>query len=613
MAFDPDAFLAESTKPFNPDEFLSDGMAQAQPEPSFIDRAAGVAEAAGTMLSGIPAEAAAGLAGIGAAIMPGGETGAQAVERVRDRMTITPQADVLGGQQSIQNLEALGGAVAPLVEGFEAVEGGLGDRVLAATGSPELAAIAHTLPTAALEALGLGALKGATKVPGAVKAGTQVADRAVEALPQRQPFTAGGKAKQRIGELLEANTGDIETAKFSLTDKSTQKAGVFKKLGDKMRIGTPEITKDKFATESIKQGFDEGVIAAVKASSPEDRAKMLKMVNTSQRGKKNKRVAMTERPTDVVGDSLMKRVNAIQGANKSAGKELEVVANRLRGESVDSMPAIDEFVSDLDDMGVYLNDDLTPNFSGSDIEGATAAENVIRKVVKRMTNKRTPDAHDIHRMKKFIDEQVTFGKNAEGLSGKSERVLKNLRRNLDKVLDDNFPDYNRVNTQYAETIGALDALQDVAGKKMDLTGLNAEKATGTLMRRVMSNAQSRVTLVDALEQIEGVANKYGGRGGKTPDGVMLIEGQKRKPFTDDLLSQVLFADELDSVFKPVARGSFEGLINRSIERGARGAANPATGIVDLGVSAVVAGAKKARGINEDSAYKAIRELLKANN
>ena len=133
-----------------------------------------------------------------------------------------------------------------------------------------------------------------------------------------------------------------------------------------------------------------------------------------------------------------------------------------------------------------------------------------------------PDAFELHRMKRFIDEVVTYGKAGEGLTGKTERILKQLRTNLDSTLDDAFPAYNEANTIYADTIGALDALQDVAGRKMDLFGPNADKATGTLLRRMMSNAQSRVNLVDAVDNLEVVAKRYGSK------------------FGDDISTQMLF-------------------------------------------------------------------------
>lgn len=80
------------------------------------------------------------------------------------------------------------------------------------------------------------------------------------------------------------------------------------------------------------------------------------------------------------------------------------------------------------------------------------------------------------------------------MSGDASNVLKDFRRDIDSVLDESFPDYNAANVAYSETIGVLDDFQDIAGRKMNLSGANADKATGTLMRRIAGNAQSRVRL-----------------------------------------------------------------------------------------------------------------------
>lgn len=579
-----------------------------EPDPTFGQQALGALETAAAIGSGIIAEPAAGVAGLATSLIPGLEPGAGAgvVEGVKERLTFSPRTEA--GQAQLQ---AVGETLAPLGEALGSAEEFLGGGTLELTGSPALAAAAATAPTAALEALGLGAAKVALKAP-------SLAFSAAEALPQRQiAFTGAGRAKQRIGELIESGSGDIETAGFRIQDRTLQESDIgkldrtlqestIKKLGQKLRTSADDVVTDVVANETIKQGFDPGVIAAVKASDPLDRSKMLKMVNIAERGKKNKRFALKNRPTDVVGNSLMERINVIQSANKSAGKQLDTASKALKGRQVDSLPAVDAFVDDLSNMGITLTDGK-PNFAGSDIEGLVGPENAIKNIIRRMSGKKTPDAFDLHRMKKFIDENVTFGKNAEGLSGKTEQVLKSFRRNIDQVLDTNFPEYDAANTAYAETIGALDAIQGVAGKKMDLTGPNAQKATGTLMRRLMSNAQSRVNLVDAIDQIEGVANKYK-NSLPGPGGTLLIEDAGRKSskaFKDDLLSQVLFADELDAVFKPVARTSFEGLIERGVKRATT--SPTAAGVAAEAASAV---AKKARGITEEAAFKSIKELLK---
>lgn len=475
-----------------------------------------------------------------------------------------------------------------------------GRQIIEEGGSPVAATIAHILPEAALE---VGGVMLGRRAAAATK---EAAKDTGKALVETGIFEYQSPTKQRIAQMIEEGSTDIETAPFRL--KGPEKPLALPAPDDVPRLpapevapqsklqklfgkGKPKLEKDPMAQESIKQGFDAGVIAPVKAATRTAKNKMKMMVNIMEKVKKNRLFGMTNRPSDIAGDSLMERFRFIQKGNKQAGKDIEKAANRLKGKYVKFDSAVDEFINDLGDMGVTFGDDLKPGFRGSDIEGVTGAENVIKKIVSRLSATDIPDAYGLHRMKRYIDELVTYGKNAEGLSGKTERILKNLRRNIDGVLDQNFQEYNRANTVYAETINGLDAFQDVAGKKMDLSGASADKATGTLLRRLMGNAQSRVRLLDAIEEIEGIAKKHG----------MTID--------DDLLTQVLFVDELDSVFGPVARTSLKGEVQDAVKQAARAGAAPSAGLFEAGVNLAGRTAEKARGINEEAAFKAIRELL----
>jgi len=423
-------------------------------------------------------------------------------------------------------------------------------------------------------AQGAQAARGASAIAGAKTA------QAVQKIPQRSPFTTKGKAKQRIAQLIDEGSSNIDTALVEKGAKPTTITGQFK---EKL-LPSFDIVDDAAAISAKNQGFDEGVIAAIKVADPQTKKSMQNMLNIKQKASGDRLFEVKNRPTDVVGDNLMKRVRAIQGANKAAGKDLDRVAKDLRGKPADFDTPINQFLDDLDDIGVSLDENLKPRFDGSDIEGVKGAENAIDNIVNRLSKGGKPDAYDLHRAKKFIDEQVTYGKNAEGLAGKTEIILKDLRRNIDSVLDDAYPEYNQVNTAYSETIGALDALQDVAGRKM------------------------RVNLVDAIDEIEGVANKYynytaGIDETRLPD----LSATSKKPFTDDLLMQVLFADELDAQFKPSARTSFENLATRQIKRGADALTPSGRQNIILEKGGEVL--EKAKGINEENAFKAMREKI----
>lgn len=644
MAFDPTtAKPTQEQQPVGGFDISTATPAQAPQQPDFPGAA--VIEPARAVISGAGRAIAGGIGGIFQALNPLAEEGAGA-ETVREFQEGAFQPTTEAGRQG---LEALGGLVqkgvdianfpisgiAGLVElvsgqGLDQAaetikstqEQGIsttaGQRVFEETGSPLAATIAEVAPTAALELIGLkGAgvtTRAASQVPPVARQAITTAGQAITEAGRAVAPTAAAifkfqsPTKQRIAKLIEEGSTDVETARFQLAEPRTQlerTLGISAptqpggRLQEFLNVGGPRVKTDRVAVEAIDQGFDEGVIAAVKGASKADKTQLLKMVDIMEKGKKNRLFAQTNRPSDVAGNTLMGRYRSIVTANKNAGKQLNVIANSLKGKQVDSLPAVNTFIDDLDSIGVTLSSDLKPIFSGSDIEGVRGAENAITQIVNRMKLTKTPDAHDLHRLKRFIDEQVTFGKSIEGLSGRTEGILKNLRRNLDGILDTNFPEYDRVNTVFSETIGAIDSLQDVAGRKLNLTGPNADKAVGTLLRRVMGNQQSRIRLLDSVGDIEAVAIKHGGLDVPRLEGVSAGK--------NDLLTQILFVDELDAVFGPVARASFQGQIEQAITtaQGLRGVSP-----TELALGAAQKAATKARGINQPGAFKAIKELLK---
>lgn len=139
----------------------------------------GGAEVAGTILSGAIAEPIAGLSGIVASIFGDTEVGADTVKLVKDALTFKPMTEAGKSQ-----LKSVGEFIAPAGEAIKTTESFLGNSVLSATGSPALAAIAHSLPTAALEALGVKGLRGA-KLKGA-KLSPKVAEAIQQAAPDLQ-------------------------------------------------------------------------------------------------------------------------------------------------------------------------------------------------------------------------------------------------------------------------------------------------------------------------------------------------------------------------------------------------------------------------------------------
>lgn len=441
-----------------------------------------------------------------------------------------------------------------------------------AEGQAQTRAVAETLqPLEAIPPLAeLQALSAASgfAAPHIAKASGAPA-RTVENVLNKTPF------QRKMRKAIEESTPDApanETAKYIISESGRVKS-------------------DPIAIEAIRQGFDEGVIASLKGSTKQDRAAMRSMIDVLQKGKRSARYARENRPSDIVGRSIMDRFKAVQMQNKQAGKQLDGVAQSLKGQNVDVRPAVDSFLGALDKLDVstqVVDGRVVPKFSGSMIEGLSGPETAIKRIFNRM-NKSKIDALDVHKMKRFIDEQVSYGKaSGEGLTGQTENALKTLRRGLDEALDSAFPEYDRVNTQYADTRGALEAFTDVAGKKFDPLGSNADKQVGTLSRRMLGNAQSRVPLIDAIKSMEDAARKYGAQ----------IDG--------DITTQAMFFDELERMFGSSAPTSIQGIGEKVVDVATRSKA-------DILAGAAKGVVEKARGINEEKAIQAIIDLLESQN
>ena len=157
-------------------------------ETSFSDQALGAVENVGALVSGAVAEPIAGLAGIAQAINPFAEqgAGARAVEATREALTF--DVDSEAGQDQAQ---AIGEVLAPVGKALSKAEKFLGNETLELTGSPALAAIAHTLPTATLELLGVKGSKKLTKA----KDTTRAVNKAItESLPEVKQLREASKA-----------------------------------------------------------------------------------------------------------------------------------------------------------------------------------------------------------------------------------------------------------------------------------------------------------------------------------------------------------------------------------------------------------------------------------
>jgi len=313
---------------------------------------------------------------------------------------------------------------------------------------------------------------------------------------------------------------------------------------------------------------------------------MLRSLEIMKDATEDKRFSMTNRTTDIAGESILDRYKLIRDVNKQAGEGIDDYAEKnLKGRAVDFAEPVQNFQDSLQKLGVKFNDDLTLDFELSAIEDVAPAERILNQIVKRMRAPRQVTAYDVHNLKRFIDEQVSYGKATEGLTGRTINVIKDLRRQLDGILDNKFPEYDNLNTTYAETIQAMDDFSTAIGRTIDPDSPSAASAIGTSLRGLGSNRQTRGRLVDSVAELNSLGNRYGS-------------------FDDDVIAQTAFTIDLDRIFGTKADTSLSGVL------GEAAATMPTSTGQFVGATARAAG-NKLRGVNQEKQFEAMRNLLKS--
>ena len=487
----------------------------------------------------------------------------------------------------------------------------LGDATLEATGSPEAAALAFTAPTAVGEVFGL---KGAgTGVKAGVKAGARAAEQVTGAADKAVALTgelitgaekAGGQlvkdisrfqtpATREIARQLKAGDINTDVALFKLEGE-----GVTSPTARQQLLGAdlPKVVKDTPAIKAARQGFDEEFLEVVKkAGTRADKNALIKMTNIAKKGRTNPVFRDETRPSFVAGDILLDKVNAIKGINRAAGKQIGNATKFLKGGQVPVAQIGDKFLTSLEQLKITVKPDGKLDFKDALISGAGRKKAIV-DIFDRMSRNKNPDALDLHELKQFIDETVSYGKTVRGLGGKAENALKALRTNIKETLDSNFPQYAKANEAYSDTIGLLDKIQDLAGKKTDLTSDSASGDLAILARRITSNAQSRGRVRDSFLDLDKLLDKHAGF-----SGVKRLAGKGDGKVDFNLLMK--YADELDKVGGSAATTSFTGGIETAIKA--------SRGVKEFLSDKAIEAARKALKINVKGAHDSMGEFLKS--
>ena len=465
-----------------------------------------------------------------------------AAQQVRDyvsnAMTYQPRSE--GGKRMLGNIAQFMQPVAEVVEAAR-----LGDEVLDAdlplpdSVNMGLAASAEAIPEY------LGAFLGARGMP-AQK-------------PMEVKFPTG--------------MGDVKAARLIKTPKGMQKYPP--------------------AMKAHKQGWSDEVITVARSGSrsPGTQKKLQEMIQMAKRAKSDPVWGATNRPSQVLGDSVVARYRYLKDINQKAGQMIDRVAKDfLVGKQVDHAPAIQKFYQGVKDLGGRRVDGKLVFPRGSRLHGQAGNQKGLRVISDQIDAMGpAPDAYQLHILKQNIDDFVSYGKkpgSVSALSGKTETLLKSLRGEINAKLKGASNNYDTVNTMFSDTKDAITGLGEAVGK--NLYGDSATIATGETMRRWIGRAQSRGPIIQAYEKADDIAAKYGARFDDVAEPQILMSN-----ILDDFLT--------DPKMRATAKADFGGKTAQMIERSTLH--NVATAADDA--------INRLRGVDDIRALKALEELVSA--
>lgn len=461
-------------------------------------------------------EPIAGLAGLGAeglqALGVDVPSGANVVESVRSAAYQPKTEAGQRIQQGVgQSLQEVSDAIRENITEPLGVND-LGKRTLDATGSPLAATVVETTISSLPELLPTGYF------------GSKLLKRSKQ-------------AKKVIADQIKSGNPNIDTVTKALNDRGDI-------VTNKSAKRALDVIKKDVGNEKAVQ-----LVSVAENMNNASKSQINKMLDVIEKGRKEPLWAQTNRPSDILGDSVANRAKAIARVNENAAKEIGNIAKtKLKGKQANIQQPVNNFFNDLEELGVRVVADesgrVKLNFSDSQFVGGGADK--IERLANFVKNGQV-DGLQGHRIKQFARELVDFGKGTDSaVSARSQNIIKRLASGINQELSNISPDYQRANQKFAKTIELKEGFDKLAGKDIDIFSDISSKSLGGKARRLVSNAESRV-------QIEQLINNA--------DNVLKNEFKIR--FKDDIPSLNHMVTQLENLFKIEPPGSIQGRMQRA--------------------------------------------------
>lgn len=331
-------------------------------------------------------------------------------------------------------------------------------------------------------------------------------------------------------------------ARQGLADNTVE--GVGWRIGRRGRI-----VPDKLEREVVKSGLEDRAVVNINSMNKEERKLANKMLEKARRYMRAEEGADIDLPNSVVGESAMKRFNAVKNFQNKAGNKIERAVRQNASERVDTNQISDDFMDALERAGVDFGDDI--DFGLSQMANSNVAP---IKTAIRWLEEKPPTFENLHNLKRQIYDQVSYAKGdtaSQKMNDSGEKIMKDLARKVNDKLRAMSDDYRSANDEFSAAADVVTPFAKAMGRKFDPASDRVEDLSGQELRKILSNYSTGQTQLSAYTALDNFARGTGAE------------------FSDNIRKLISLNSSLENAFGSFKPGSMQGIGEKVMNQAVR--------------------------------------------
>lgn len=304
-------------------------------------------------------------------------------------------------------------------------------------------------------------------------------------------------------------------------------------LADIKLSDTGRVVADVTGAKLVSLDVPRPLVSVVTNANPVTKRAMGEMLDIIETGSKNQVATMADRATDVVGESLAKRLSFLRGKRKALGEQLDdVVKNELNNIQVDMSSVrstLTKEIANKFDLDVVLN----PK-GGLDLDGLEKLPVKTRNQVKQIndiltaqTDTATITGRQAHSLKKILDDFIDEGVSGADMSSKVKQSVSETRKFINNQLQTASQKYGDINANLAKIINAEEPFKRFSKyRKWDAD--NLKSVMGATVRNLSNDAPSNAALAQSIDMLDDVVRGFGLRLKDEPKAMILFNKDMKK-------------------------------------------------------------------------------------